>query len=323
MQANSLTYRILPENFVQVDSLFYRIHPSSYLNGKVAGFDVDWTLSYNEQHLYAKEPEDTQVLPGRCEKIRQLHEDGYTIVLFTNQFAKSKKEKTRKVERIHNFAEKLDVPCWIFISTEKDDYRKPNIGMWKTFKNLYPTPITKAFFVGDALGRPQDFSDADGGFAEGAEIPSHAPEDFFPQDDLDFSRENENERNLIVFVGMPGAGKTTFFKTHLEPVGYTHINQDTLKSRAAILSAAKRAMDQGKDVVIDSTNPALEGRVEFYEMALTRDYDITVLYFVRDGTGWNALRGENKVPIIAYHMYFKKLEPPTEENTPGNIFYIA
>jgi hypothetical protein len=40
-----------------------------------------------------------------------------------------------------------------------------------------------------------------------------------------------------------------------------------------------------------------------------------------NGTGFNKLR-EKPVPDIVYHVYFKKLEPPNNENTPGEIIYI-
>ena len=37
-------------------------------------------------------------------------------------------------------------------------------------------------------------------------------------------------QELVVFCGPPGAGKSTFFRTHLEPLGFERVNQDTLKT---------------------------------------------------------------------------------------------
>jgi len=49
---------------------------------------------------------------------------------------------------------------------------------------------------------------------------------------------------------------------------------------------------------------------------LAKGYDITVIYFVNNGRGHNATR-DKPVKDIAYHVYFKNLDPPVEENTPG------
>ena len=39
-----------------------------------------------------------------------------------------------------------------------------------------------------------------------------------------------NERDIVLFCGSPGAGKSTFYWTILEPLGYERVNQDTLKT---------------------------------------------------------------------------------------------
>lgn len=39
-----------------------------------------------------------------------------------------------------------------------------------------------------------------------------------------------NPQDIVLFCGSPGAGKSTFYWKHLEPLGYARVNQDTLKS---------------------------------------------------------------------------------------------
>lgn len=39
-----------------------------------------------------------------------------------------------------------------------------------------------------------------------------------------------SSQELIIFCGSPGAGKSTFYWTTLEPLGYERVNQDTLKT---------------------------------------------------------------------------------------------
>ncbi|MBZ6374561.1 MAG: ATP-binding protein [Kocuria palustris] len=43
-----------------------------------------------------------------------------------------------------------------------------------------------------------------------------------------FTRKHPLE--LVIFCGSPGAGKSTFYWNHLEPLGYERVNQDILKT---------------------------------------------------------------------------------------------
>jgi bifunctional polynucleotide phosphatase/kinase len=36
--------------------------------------------------------------------------------------------------------------------------------------------------------------------------------------------------DMFLFVGSPGAGKSTFYRKVLQPLGYERVNQDTLKT---------------------------------------------------------------------------------------------
>jgi hypothetical protein len=39
-----------------------------------------------------------------------------------------------------------------------------------------------------------------------------------------------NPIDIVVFCGSPGAGKSSFYWRHLQPLGYGRVNQDILKS---------------------------------------------------------------------------------------------
>lgn len=294
------------------NSLFYYI-PNIKLQNYIAAFDMDWTLSYSEKHLYPKDPDDVKLLPNRQQKMIELFKLGYTIVIVTNQYAKSKTEKQKKLDRVANLVKLIGIPCCIFIATEKDEYRKPDKMSWTILEKYIPN-IKYAFYVGDALGRKQDFSDSDKQFADSIGILIYAPEDFFSHDIPTFNP----DKNMVIFVGMPGSGKTNYYNNVLKPLGYFHVNQDQLKTRQKVLSTIKSLIKEKKSMVIDSTNPE---RQFLYDIAQENGYSISVVYFVRNGTGWNKLR-ENKVPDIVYHVYFKKLIPPTVDNTPGNLYLV-
>lgn len=298
--------------------LFYHT-PSSTFQTYVAAFDIDWTLSYAEKKLFPKDPDDIHILPNRIEKLTHLFKLGYSIALFTNQKVKSDKQKLERVDRITTLIKKLNIPCFAFISTGDDEYRKPNIGMWNKLHEFIPD-IEYAFFVGDALGRPQDFSDSDKQFALNANIPYCSPDIFFDHDIIIFNQ----IKNMVILVGMQASGKTSYVNEHLLPLGFAHISRDAFGgNKKRVLTEINKIVCKEQSLVIDATNPKQSDRQEYYDIAEKFGYNITVLYFVRDGSGWNKLRDDNqRVPTICYHVYFKNLEPPTFENTPGDVLLI-
>jgi bifunctional polynucleotide phosphatase/kinase len=302
--------------FKQRDTCYY-YEPKIVRSEYIAAFDMDWTLSYNERHLFPKDTDDIHILPNRRLALENLIKSGYNIVLFTNQYSRTKSERLNRCKRVQTFLQKLQLPVFAYIATEKDQYRKPNIGMWNIFVNN--NPVQKVIFVGDALGRPQDFSDSDLIFGRSITpiTEVYSPEDFFGHSEIPYFRPL---KELVVFVGAAGTGKSTYYQSYLQD--HVHIEQDKLGSRPKVLKELRNSFTTGRSIVIDSTNPSQEGREEYYRLAGENGYNIKVLYFIRNGTGFNKLRSK-PVPTIAYHIFYKKLDPPTVENTPGGVFYIT
>lgn len=58
------------------------------------------------------------------------------------------------------------------------------------------------------------------------------------------------KQEVVLFVGYPCLGKSTFFKRYFLPEGYLHINQDTLKSRDRCVKAVKKALESGQSCVV-------------------------------------------------------------------------
>jgi len=284
---------------IREGTLYYKL--PQRVTEKAIGFDLDWTLAHGEQHLYPKNSDDIHVLPGRVKKLKKLYREGYTLIIFTNQFAKKPADKVKRVE---NFLEKVGVDMGAFVATGKDQYRKPELGMWRKCQQLIPNTEFR-YYIGDALGRPQDFSDSDKKFAESAEVRWAEPEKVFRPK---LPKINTGKQ-LIIFIGAPGTGKSSFFLQHLKPLGYVQANQDALKTEAKVMKLVRSSMSSGKDICLDRTNGKASQRQAFVDMAEQNDYTVRYFYFVRDGYGWNKMRPK-PVPDIVYHMFFKNLELP-------------
>lgn len=142
-----------------------------------------------------------------------------------------------------------------------------------------------SYFVGDFAGRIQsaeqnaDHKDTDRKFAINAGLKFFTPDAYFAGrkersfelvgfNAKVFLSEQKNsasaaaptlappgERELVLFVGFPGSGKSTYYDAHFKPAGYTWINQDTLKTRDKCIESARKALAAGRSVVIGNVDP--------------------------------------------------------------------
>jgi bifunctional polynucleotide phosphatase/kinase len=150
--------------------------------------------------------------------------------------------------------------------------------MWNELEHIFSedgVQIDKnaSFFVGDAAGRMNDFASTDRKWAVNIGIPFYTPEEYFlqlpsapynlpgfhvsslpklPSLDPPTAKilPDTAGTELVVFLGFPCLGKSTFFRRHFAPAGYTHINQDTLGSRSKCMKAVEVALKAGTSCVV-------------------------------------------------------------------------
>jgi bifunctional polynucleotide phosphatase/kinase len=324
-------------------SLFIYTSNGITSSGHIAGFDLDWTLVRTMRGKFPKDVDDITLLPNRISVLKELARRGFTIAIFTNQKSTNNNKVQFNLERVTNgikLLEEVEIKVIVFMSISDDTYRKPQTGMWSVLKQIIP--IKSGFYCGDAAGRPQDFSDSDREFAGNIGVKFYLPEELFPRIERisEIERvggmervervgetENINQielpslKSMVILMGMPGSGKTTYYQQSLNPLGYIHISRDELKTIPKMKKMVREALFRDQLVAIDATNARQVHRQEYYDLAKEYGYTVALLYFVGDGSGFNKLR-DKPVPGIAYGTYYKYLEEPTPENTPGQLYQI-
>ena len=126
--------------------------------------------------------------PLACACAQKYHAEGFKIVIFSNQGSIKSALTGRGAEKIKSVMEqvfaKIGVPvAAAFMATQKDDFRKPFLGMWQfmcdRLTDGVKPDLQQSFFVGDAAGRPGDHSDSDKEFASNVGLEFRLPNDVF------------------------------------------------------------------------------------------------------------------------------------------------
>ncbi|XP_073143090.1 polynucleotide 3'-phosphatase ZDP [Henckelia pumila] len=161
---------------------------------KIAAFDFDGCLAKTSVKRVGADAWSI-MYPSIPEKLQNLYNDGYKLVIFTNESNierwKNKRQAAvdSKLGRLENFIKLVKVPIQVFIAcglsygVPEDPFRKPKPGMWKImekeFNSGLPVDMNQSFYVGDAAGRPDDHSDADIKFAQALGLKFYVPEEYF------------------------------------------------------------------------------------------------------------------------------------------------
>uniref|UniRef100_A0A8V5GTI8 PNK FHA domain-containing protein n=1 Tax=Melopsittacus undulatus TaxID=13146 RepID=A0A8V5GTI8_MELUD len=307
-----------PDPWTQCGALLVFTPPGVIPSSKIAGFDLDGTLiSTKSGRVFPMGPEDWRILyPEVPKKLKELQKEGYKVVVFTNQMgiSRGRLQCSQFKAKVEAVAQKLGGALQVLVATGPGLYRKPVLGMWdhlcQEANGAVPVSVPDSFYVGDAAGRPQnwapgrkkkDFSCTDRLFAINAGLRFHTPEEFFlgwppapfdlptfdprkldpsgplydPPDEPLLSSTPE----VVVAVGYPGAGKSTFLKTHFVPAGYVYVNRDTLGSWHRCVAACEAALGRGCSVAIDNTNPDPESRQRFVACARAASVPCRCLLF--------------------------------------------
>ncbi len=134
---------------------------------------------------------------------------------------------------------------------------------------------------------------------------------------------------LTIFVGLQASGKSAFFHARFAATR-THVSKDLFRNnknpnrRQAQL--IQEALQEGKSVVVDNTNPTAEGRSPLIELGRQYGAKIVGYYFeseVRRCLERNRQRtGKARVPDVAIYATAKKLVRPSYSEGFDELFYV-
>lgn len=122
---------------------------------------------------------------------------------------------------------------------------------------------------------------------------------------------------LVLLIGLPGAGKSTFFRERFAST-HVHVSKDNFpnhkrpEKRQRLLIG--EALGEGTSVVVDNTNASPEERASSIEIG--RNYGAEIIGFFFEITSAESLeRNEarpeaERVPTVGIYATAKRLRPP-------------
>lgn len=334
---------------------------------KAAVFDLDDTLiKPKSSYVFSESRDDWQWCRTVVNIMYRLLVEKYQIIIISNQKGitqgKVKKEdwmgKIEDIEqslkeKLGSFKDKLPDKYNLIVLASLTDgrYRKPQTGIWDKF--LSSVEKKGSFYCGDAGGRParkgynKDFSDTDLKFALNLGIPFIHRDEFVVGGDLEMKVVYDRppvinptigkpiqftpsqSLELIINVGYPASGKTTYTINNITPYGYAYINQDNLKTAKKCHNAVEKLLASETKCVVDNTNTTREKREKYIEIAQKYGATVRVFWFTcpKDQCKHNNLYRhfvtDGAVPVISSVAYnTMKIDPPNKSEGVSEVVKI-
>jgi predicted kinase len=134
---------------------------------------------------------------------------------------------------------------------------------------------------------------------------------------------------VVVFVGLQASGKTSFFRERFAGT-HVHVSKDNFPNHRRPSKRQAReiraALNAGKSLVVDNTNPTPPERRQVIELAREYGARVVCYSFESDPRACferNAAREEGKrVPEVGFYATVKKFEPPSPDEGFDEIHHV-
>jgi Predicted kinase len=124
---------------------------------------------------------------------------------------------------------------------------------------------------------------------------------------------------LVILVGFPASGKSTFARLHLEPKGYVTVNRDKMKTQQKCEKTTDESLAAKKSVVVDNTNSSKDARAPYVKLGKKHGVPVRCFYFdvpIDVAKHMNLHRqymtnGKvRRIPDVGYNVYKSKFGMP-------------
>ncbi|WP_028778914.1 AAA family ATPase [Shimazuella kribbensis] len=130
----------------------------------------------------------------------------------------------------------------------------------------------------------------------------------------------------IIFMGIQGSGKSTFYKEHFFRT-HIRINLDMLKTRHRENFLIEACLQTKQPFVVDNTNPTKEDRMRYIPKLKQHDFQVIGYFFSPDFEGAvtrNLAREKSEqVPLIAIKSTSKRWEGPCYTEGFDQLYQIS
>jgi predicted kinase len=130
----------------------------------------------------------------------------------------------------------------------------------------------------------------------------------------------------VIFIGVQGSGKTTFYRHHFFDT-HVRISLDMLRTRRREQVLLEACLEAGQAFVVDNTNPLVRDRERYIARSHAAGFRVLAYFFqcpLEDAIRRNNQRRlKQRVPVPAIVSAFKRLQVPTLDEGFDKVYTVS